>query len=273
MLLNKNEIIDLQIDKISNDGNGIGHYNGMAIFVPFTAVGDHIKAKIVKTSKTYAFGIIDSITMPSGDRCTVDCSNFEKCGGCNFRHINYSAELTAKQLFIKDAFLRIGKIDLEPLSILPSPEQNRYRNKVQYPVSLANDGTVFAGFYAGRSHRIIPCNDCMLQPTHLNSILTDTCSLLQSLNISIYNECTNTGLVRHIYLRDGVYSDEVLLCLVINGSKLPFEAEFTDKISTMHPEIKTIVLNINKNNTNVVTGLTCKTIFGNGNISDTLCNV
>ena len=269
----KNELIQLEIENISNDGNGVGHYESMAVFVPFCVVGDILQVKIVKPCKTYAFGIIEKIIQPGEGRVEYDCPNYSKCGGCNFRHMTYQKELESKQQFVGDALKRIGKIDVEPLEILASPQQDRYRNKVQYPLTKNSQDDIIAGFYAGRSHTIIPCSDCLLQPENFTKIIQDTCKILKELHISTYNEEVNKGIVRHIYLRDGVNSGEVLLCLVINANSLKYQDRFVQSITALHPNIKSIIININKKETNVVTGQKCVTIFGKDSITDTICDV
>lgn len=273
MALSKNQIIRLKIESLSGDGSGVAHYDGMAVFIPFTAPGDEIDCRIVKVLKSYAFGIIERLITSSQIRTEPVCDAYGKCGGCNLRHISYESELAAKQKFVADAVTRIGKIDFPVLPVLPSPQTDRYRNKVQYPVSLSPDGKVYTGFYAGRSHRVIPCRDCMLQPEKLNGILAAVCNFLQEEYISIYNEETGKGLVRHIFLRCGVNTDEIMLCLVINGRRMPSSQKFAEYITGKFPQIKTVVLNINTKNTNVIMGTECITVYGSGYINETLCGV
>ncbi|NCC07996.1 MAG: 23S rRNA (uracil(1939)-C(5))-methyltransferase RlmD [Clostridia bacterium] len=273
MPLIKNDIIDLEITSLSNDGNGVGRSGGMAVFVPFTAVGDVLKVRVVKVCKSYAFGIISEIIKGGAGRIVPDCPIFGKCGGCCFRHISYEAELAAKRGFVEDAMRRIGGIDAEIGEIIPSPAAERYRNKVQYPVIEGENGQLQAGFFAGRSHRVIPCADCLLQPENLNNIANDACEILTKLGVKAYDEASHKGLLRHIYLRDAVTSGEVLLCLVINGKTLPNADKFCEEILRLHSEIKTIVLNINTERTNVITGKKCVTLYGKGSIDDVMSGV
>lgn len=273
MTLIKNQIIPLSITALSSDGNGIGRYEGIAIFVPFSAVGDSLQIRITKVCKNYAFGIIDTIVLPSPDRIVSDCTIFGKCGGCCFRHISYDAELRAKQSFVSDAMQRLGNIALPIQPILRSPQEQRYRNKVQYPVYQDENGTIKAGFFAGRSHRVIPCEDCKLQPKILNHISATVCSLLTQFKISAYDETLHKGIVRHIYLRHAITTGEIMLCLVVNASALPHAKQFCDALLQKHPEVTTILLNINREKTNVITGDVCKTIYGNGTIQDTMAGV
>ena len=167
--MQKNDEIVLEIVDITSEGSGIGRYNGMAVFVPLTTVGDTARVKILKVKKTYAYGKLLEIITPSDDRCIPDCEAFSKCGGCVFRHISYDAELKLKSSKVYEAVKRIGGIDMVPQEILFSNTLN-YRNKAQYPVSLEGKG----GFYAFHSHRIIACNSCLLQPQIFTDILNAT---------------------------------------------------------------------------------------------------
>ena len=158
-MVNKNQIISLKISGMTADGNGVGRHDGMAVFVPQTAVGDTAEVKIVKVLKNYAFGIVQRIEEPSTDRTDADCAVFSQCGGCIFRHISYEAELRIKDGFVRDAFLRIGGLSPEFEPILGCEDITEYRNKAQYPVGQTN-GEAICGFYASRSHRIIPSSGC-----------------------------------------------------------------------------------------------------------------
>lgn len=272
MPLNKNQIIPLTIESLSSDGSGVGHWDGEAVFVPGTAPGDLLQVKIVKDMKRYAFGIAAELLKPGEGRIDPDCPVCRPCGGCCFRHLSYEAELAAKQSFVADAFKRLGGLEVELLPILPSPLPQRYRNKVQYPVGLA-DGHVVTGFYAGRTHNIIPCRDCLLQPEELNEIAWAVCELIEKYHIPVYNEHTGKGLVRHIFLRRGHHSGEILLCLVVNGRSLPHSREICDALLARFPDIVSIVLNVNTQRTNVITGPENIVLTGPGFLRDTLCGV
>ncbi|MFV0412960.1 MAG: 23S rRNA (uracil(1939)-C(5))-methyltransferase RlmD [Oscillospiraceae bacterium] len=273
MPLQKNQVIPLAITGLSSDGNGVGHADGMAVFVPGSAVGDSLNAKVVKTAKAYAYAKIEQVVTPSPHRQAMDCPIGSVCGGCCFRHITYEAELEAKRLFVEDALRRIGKLQAQVLPTVPSPGQARYRNKVQYPVAAAADGGLVYGFYAGRSHRIVPCNDCLLQPAVLNQIAARAAVLLQQLGATAYNEETRRGLVRHIYLRQGHYSGQVMVCIVATQSRLPGAETFAEALVAEFPCIKTILVNKNPHNTNVILGEKNCLLYGSGFIEDSLCNV
>ena len=273
MPLQKNEIISLTIDTISSDGNGLGRYNGQAVFVPYTAVGDVLRVKIVKPCASYAFGIIDSIDVPGAGRVPSGCGIYTKCGGCCMRHMNYAAELQAKQCFVADAMQRIGGVSVPVSPILASPQENGYRNKVQYPLTVDENGNVCAGFLAGRSHRVIPCPSCALQPDILTDIVNSVCALLTRFHVSVYREEAHKGLLRHIYLRHAVTTGKVMVCLVLCGKNLPHCAEIVQELTADYPCIETILLNINTKNTNVILGEECLAVYGNGLLQDTLSGV
>ena len=162
MPLQKNQLLTLRIERLSSDGSGVAHSpEGEAVFVPGTAPGDEAQVRIVKDCGRYAFGILDKLLTPSPDRIPVDCAVAGPCGGCSLRHMDYAAELRSKQESVADAFRRIGGLDVPVLDALPSPEVDRYRNKVQFPVGRDKNGAPCIGFYAGRTHRIVPCPDCL----------------------------------------------------------------------------------------------------------------
>lgn len=273
MPYHKNQIIPLQIDSISSDGSGVGRHEGKVIFVPNTAVGDVLQVQILKDTKTHAFARVHQIVTPGEGRVKPDCPISATCGGCSFRHLSYEAELAAKRGFVQDALQRIGHLDIEVPPVLPSPAQNRYRNKAQYPVAANAGGELVYGFYAARSHRIIPCADCLLQPEILNQIAARSAQLLSQMNIPAYNEATHTGLVRHIYLRRGGHSGQIMLCLVLAHPALPHAEELASILTAEFPEITTILLNINTAKTNVILGRQNTILHGPGFIEDSLCGV
>ncbi len=267
--MRKNDIIELLITAISSEGSGIGRYEGCAVFVPMTAIGDRIKAKILKVKSNCAFGKIEEILEQSPNRIECDCGVFTKCGGCVLRHITYEAELKFKEQKVYDAIKRIGGIDKTPMKIV-CDNPDRYRNKAQYPI--AEDYTV--GFYANHSHRIIGAEDCLLQPEVFKSIVNCFTDFAKKHKLSVYNEETGRGLLRHLYIRQGAVSKEIMVCPVINGENLPFGDQLVCLLKdTVGDDFKTLVLNINKAKTNVILGERCKILYGDGVIFDQLCGV
>ena len=274
MPLQKNQILTLRIERLSSDGSGVAHSAaGETVFVPGTAPGDEARVRIVKDCGRYAFGILDELLTPSSDRVPVDCPVAGPCGGCSLRHLDYAAELRAKQESVLDAFRRIGGLEVPVLDILPSPEVDRYRNKVQFPVGVDKNGAPCIGFYAGRTHRIVPCPDCKLQPGVLNEIGNALCAFFAQQGIRPYDEQSGKGLVRHIFLRRGAHSGQIMVCLVCTRAKLPHAEQLCAVLREQFPAISTILLNINAKNTNVILGSENHILYGPGYIEDTLCGV
>ena len=274
MPLQKNQILTLCIERLSSDGSGVAHSaDGEAVFVPGTAPGDEARVRIVKDCGRYAFGILDELLTSSPDRIPVDCPVAGPCGGCSLRHLDYAAELRAKQESVLDAFRRIGGLEVPVLDILPSPEVDRYRNKVQFPVGLDKNGAPCIGFYAGRTHRIVPCPDCRLQPGVLNEIGNALCAFFAQQGIRPYDEQSGKGLVRHIFLRRGAHSGQIMVCLVCTRAKLPHAEQLCAALRGQFPAISTVLLNVNAKNTNVILGSENHILYGPGYIEDTLCGV
>lgn len=269
--LRKNDLIELEITDISNDGNGVGHHNGITVFVPAVAVGDIIECRIVKVKSSFCYGKAERLIQPSGDRIESDCPVSKYCGGCSFRHISYEAECRAKDKFIRDSFDRIGKLSPEYLEFCGCKDTDLYRNKAQYPVA-DNNGTAVCGFYARRSHRVVEYTRCRLQPVVFSDIVEFIMDFVNERHIPAYNEIALTGLLRHIYLRRGAYSGEIMVCLVVTDIK---KSSAFGKLAVLLTErfadIKTVVLNENPKNTNVILGSKMKALIGNGTITDTMC--
>ena len=268
--MRKNDEIEIEITDMSAEGSGIGRYDGMAVFVPCTAVGDRVRALVLKVKKTYAFGKLLAVISPSPDRIENDCLSFNRCGGCVYRHISYTSECRIKSGKVYEAVKRIGGVDLKPQEIIGSDTPDRYRNKAQYPV--AQDGTL--GFYAFHSHRIIPCGECALQPEIFGKITAAVTGWIRERGVSVYNEETHKGLLRHIYLRLAEKTGEIMAVAVINGESLPFSDDFVERLLSVCGEnLKSVQLNINREKTNVILGNKCKLLYGEEYITDILCGV
>ncbi len=278
-MLRKNQIIPLTITAMSAEGNGIGRYTeageerGIAVFVPFTAVGDEISCRIVKTQKNLAYGKIEEITRPSSERMAdVDCPVFGKCGGCVFRHVTYEAELQYKWQRVADAMKRIGGLDIEPQPIVACDTPDRYRNKAQYPVA-AGPYRPLIGLYAMRSHRVIEQHDCLLQPKEFATVLDIVGRWAKVNAVPIYDETTGQGVLRHVYIRQGEQSGECMVCLVCTSGKLPKTDVLIADLRAAVPSIVSVMVNLNTKDTNVVLGDTCYTLYGTPYITDTLCGL
>lgn len=272
LAVKKNEEIRIKIESISSQGSGVGHFDSQAIFVANTAVGDDIVAHIIKAKQNYAVGIISKIIKPSKDRIPVDCEAFSRCGGCAYRHISYKSELEGKYQRVKDALNRIGHIDITPNEIIGADECNRYRNKAQYPIGLSPKGDLVIGFYSPHSHRICDCTDCQLQPEVFRDIIGCIKKWILTTECTVYNEKNGRGLLRHIYLRRASVTGEIMVCLVINGKSVPNETKLVSSLISENHNIKSVVLNVNQKDTNVVLGDECINLYGDGYITDVLCS-
>ncbi len=267
--MEKNNLIPLDITDISADGSGIGKYNGMAVFVPLTAVGDSVIARVLKVKKNYAYAKAEKILSKSDSRIEIDCPVFSKCGGCAFRHIDYESECELKQNRVYETMKRIGGIDLEPMPIVCG-NSFRYRNKAQYPVSTGGK----VGFYATHSHRVAECDDCLLQPKEFSSVTKVFEDFIKEYGISVYDENTKKGLIRHLYLRKAENTGEIMAVVVINGEQLPHIDKLIQKLSeVLGGTLKSVQLNINKEDTNVILGNKNVLIYGKEYITDVLCGV
>lgn len=268
--MNKNEIHQAEITSLTNEGMGVCRIEGKVVFVPFTAVGDVCDVKILKAKDSYCYGKIENIITPSKDRIESDCTVFGKCGGCCFRHIDYESELAAKEGFIKDAFTRIGKLSPKFLPIVKNENIYRYRNKAQYPLGKDKEGQAVCGFYASNSHRIVPCGDCMLQPEIFSEISAFVMSFIRENKLSVYNESEHKGVLRHICIRKGHYSGEISVVIVAKR-KIPEMQKLAKAVMEQFPAVKGVVLNINKEDTNVIFGEEEIVLTGVSEITDTMC--
>lgn len=271
-MLSKNSVVEITIEDVTGDGNGVGRCDAVAVFVPNTAVGDSIRARIVKTAPRFCYGIVEEILSPSPDRVQPDCEAFPKCGGCSLRHIGYEAELMLKNGWVRENMRRIGKIDIEPDEPVPSPSDERYRNKAIYPVSVQN-GRVCVGFYAKRSHRIVECSDCKLHPEEFGIIAEAFRKWIEQNRVSIYNEEEHKGLIRALFIRKGEKTGEIMVAVVANGNRLPDEVGLADTLLTSCDGIKSVILNTNTRRTNVVLGERYRTLWGSDTITDELCGL
>ena len=273
-ILNKNDIVEMEITSMTSDGKGVGRVNSVVVFVPETAVGDFVSVKIVKVLKNYCFGKLLEIIRPSEYRCNNDCPVFEKCGGCAYRHINYDAEINLKAEQVFHNVSSIGKAQYKKgKPIFNIKNTQRYRNKAQYPIGRSADGKIIAGFYAPRSHRIVSVEDCLLQPQVFSEILKDCIDFFEKNNVSIYDEETAKGLIRHVYIRQGEVSGEIMVCFVVNGKTFTGAKKLSLTLSSKYEQIKSIVLNVNTKNDNVSMGHSCITLFGSDTINDEICGI
>ena len=272
-MLKKNDIITLTVTDLTNEGMGVAKYEGYVLFIPKTAVGDVIRARVLKTLTSHGFAKCEEILTPSPDRCEVDCPVFSKCGGCLFRHITYESELAIKKSWVDAHFSRIGKLDIACDTIIPSPAETGYRNKAQIPCGKNENGKPAFGFFAPHSHRIIPSEHCALEPDFYQDIVKAVELWMNENQIAPYDEETHKGILRHVFIRDGRVSDEIMVCLVANADKLPKADRLVASLLKTDPNITSIILNVNKKPGNEILGKTCITLHGKDHITDTLCGL
>lgn len=269
-LLEKNKIFrEIPIEDTNNLGYGVCHIGGKAVFVHGGTDGDLADLKIIKSARDYAVARVERLIKPSPYRTDPICPHAGRCGGCVYRAITYAHELELKRNYVKNAFRKAG-MTVEPMPILSDAESG-YRNKVQYPVG--KDGTV--GYFAPRSHTIIPGGDCLLQDPAFEPIVRDCSAWFAERKIPAYDEQTGKGLLRHLCLRttSKACGGRIALCVVINGDCLPGEAEFCREITEKHPNIASIVLSVNKKQTNVILGDRFRLLWGDQTITDRLCGL
>ena len=272
--MKKNDIVKIKITSATAEGSGVGKTeDNIVVFVPMTAIGDEIEARILKVKKTYAFGKIEKIITLSAARISPDCPNFSKCGGCVWRHISYDEELKIKSKKVKDAVERIGGISTEFRPIIGSDRVNRYRNKAQFPFGKDKEGGAVIGFYAFHSHRIIDCDDCALQPEIFKTVMDVTRDFIERTNTDIYDESTGKGRLRHLYIRLGEVTNELMVCYVVNGNGLKQEDMLVKMLRESLPNLKTVVFNSNREKTNVILGNKNRDAYGKGYITDVLCRL
>lgn len=283
----KNDTVTIDITGFGNDGEGIGHADGYTLFVAGAVPGDSLRAKILKANKYYGFARIEEILKPSPDREAPVCPVFKKCGGCSLLHINYASELKYKETKVRECVERIGGFAPGSYSFHPIIGMNdgsirplNFRNKAQFPVGRNSDGELAAGFFAKRSHRIIPIDSCPVEAPVTAFLLKGLIRFCNDFHILPYDESTGRGLLRHLMTRCGFTTGEVGVCLVINGRKLPNSSEFVEymkaavasykEASNTTLKLTSVTLNVNTDKTNVIMGSRLITLFGNPYITDNI---
>ena len=265
---NKEYVVDI-VDN-GFEGEGIAKIDGFTIFIPNAIKGEKIRILIVKVLSSHAFGKIIEIIEKSEHRIEEDCTTYKRCGGCNLRHIDYEETLNMKQRAVQNLVNKSlkNKVEVKPTWGMGNPYH--YRNKLQYPIGIDKNGNAIVGVFANRTHEIIPVENCLIQESQANKIAKYLTELINKYKISVYNETTQKGLVRHVVIKTGFRSREVMVIIVINGDKLPFEKEISNQLQEKYEEIKSIVININNKNTNVILGEKNINILGDGYIKDYL---
>ncbi|MBQ6632548.1 MAG: 23S rRNA (uracil(1939)-C(5))-methyltransferase RlmD [Romboutsia sp.] len=268
-MLSKNKEYVVDIVDIGQGGVGVGKYEGFTVFVEGGLLQDKVKVKINKSKKNYAVGDIVEIIEKSPFRVERTCSDeLKNCGGCQIQELNYNKQLELKTNEVKQVVARIGKLEnVEIHETMGMENPYRYRNKAQFPIQSIN-GEIAIGFYKKKSHDVIPTDMCVIQHDINDKIIKIIKTYIQAYNISIYNETTHTGVLRHLVTKVGFTTNEVMVVLVANGTNLPHLSELASILKENIPGFKTLVLNINKAKTNVILGKENKVIYGNGKIND-----
>ena len=265
---NKEYIVDI-IDN-GFEGEGIAKIDGFTIFIPNTIKGEKVKILIVKVLKSHAFGKALEIIKSSKHRKASDCETYKRCGGCDLRHVEYKETLKMKQNAVQSLVNKTLKNKIEVEETVGMENPLFYRNKAQYPVGLDKEGNPIIGVFANRTHEIIPIKECLIQNKESQELARFVVEFIKENKISVYDENTRKGLIRHIVTKVGLKSNVVMLVLVINARDIPCEQELVKKVLKKFPNVKSIVKNINNKNTNVIMGKENINLYGNGYIKDVL---
>ena len=273
MGFNKNDTVRLIITDIGTNGEGIGRVDGYTLFIKDAIIGDEVEAKIIKAKKNYGYARLMNIITPSKDRIEPVCPVARQCGGCQIQEMDYQAQLRFKQELVKNNIERIGHIsDYQMMPVIGMDEPFHYRNKAQYPVGMDKDGNIVMGFFAGRTHHIIDNTDCALGAKINSRILGIIKEYMQDNKIKPYDEDKHAGTVRHILIRNGYHTDQIMVCLVINAESIKNSDDLVKRLKDIDG-MTSIMININRNKTNVILGDTCKTLWGKSYIEDYICDI
>ncbi len=267
-MLKKNQVYSAVIEGYSSEGLGIARIDGQVVFVHNAVRGEACDVLILKVLKNTAFGKVTAIREPSPHRVEPDCPYYGKCGGCDFRHMDYEEELWAKRQRVQDALTRLGGSDVTVEEILGAADPERYRNKSQYPI--AADGSV--GFYRARTHQVTDVAHCLIQKSQADAAAETVRQYIKEYGVSCFDEGTGRGLLRHLYVRTNS-AGESLICLLVNGDRLPHEAELVDIIQKHVPKAVGVVLGVNTRPGNAILGDRYRTLWGADTITDTLCGL
>ena len=267
----KNSVHTLEVDGYTAEGMGIARLDGRVVFVPGTIRGEQWQVQLLKVNKHVAWGRGVQLLRPSPERLEPDCPLYGRCGGCQFRHMTYEEELQGKRQRIQDALTRLGGVNLQLSGVLGAENTKRYRNKVQFPVSVEKNGLA-VGYYRSRSHDVLDAPDCALQPESVTLLRGAFKEWMERYAVPAYEEKQGTGLVRHLYVRTNSRG-ESLVCVVVNGEKLPREEELTRSLTAAEPGLVGVVLNVNTRDTNVILGTNYRTLWGRDWLEEELCGL
>lgn len=273
MALKKDDNVTLTIEDIGTGGEGIGKADGYTLFVKDAVIGDVVEVKVIKAKKNYGYARLMKLITPSPDRVEPKCPVARQCGGCQIQQMSYESQLKFKQDMVKNNLERIGGItEYEMYPIIGMDEPFHYRNKAQFPVGTDKTGKIVIGFYAGRTHYIVDNMDCCIGAEVNREILTRVKAYMEQNHIAPYDEERHTGCVRHVLIRVGYHTNEIMVCLVVNGHKLKDADKLVDALKGMD-HMTSIMLNFNTEKTNVILGRECQTLWGQSYIEDYICDI
>ena len=270
-MLIKNQIYEAEITDYTAEGQGVAHIEGCAVFIPNAVAGEKVRVRVEKAQKTWAAGKIVEILEKSPHRVNRECEVAKLCGGCDFWHMDYAEETRLKAQRVKNCLNRIGGENLEEVPILAAPDCHGYRNKAQYPVAVKK-GRAYAGFYRAGTHDVVENARCRILPEEIDAAKDAVIDYVNQRRVSVYDEATGKGLLRHIYVRRGAVSGQILVCLAVNGEKIPRPEALIQRLSGI-PGFTTLVLSVNTKRGNAVLGDRFLTLHGPGYIEDTLCGL
>ena len=273
MEFRKNDLVTLEIEDCGIDGEGIGKADGFTVFVKDAVIGDTVTAKIIKAKKNYGYGRLVEVLKPSPYRVEPKCEFARQCGGCQLQALSYDQQLVFKTNKVKGHLERIGgftDIPMEP--IIGMDELFNYRNKAQFPVGRNKEGKIVTGFYAGRTHNIIENRNCALGVAENKEVLDRVIAHMEKYGIEPYNEATGKGLVRHVLIRYGYFTKEVMVCLILNGNKIPKEEQLVKSLCEI-PGMTSITINVNKKRSNVILGEEIRLLWGQEYITDRIGDI
>lgn len=269
-MVEKNKEYVVEIIDNGYEGEGIAKIDDFTVFIPGVIRGEICKILVVKVNKNFAYGKVLEIISKAKSRKEVDCTTYKRCGGCDLRHINYEYTLRMKQAIVQNLVNKTLSKDIEVKLTIGMQEPYYYRNKLQYPIGKNDKGKAIMGVFAKRTHEIIPVENCFIQNSKAQEVAREFVNLMNDQHISVYDEISRTGAIRHIVVKVGVYNNEIMCMFVTNEEKIQNEEVLVKKLITKFPNIKTIIKNINQRNTNVILGDKNAVLYGNGYIKDKL---
>ena len=270
--LHRGDPLQVSIETATIDGSGVARVDGQVVFVPGALPGERCSVRIAHVGRSAVFAQLLSVLTPSAHRVDPDCPYFPRCGGCALRHMDYEQELALKQAHVQSCLTRIGGQTISALPITGAAQTDGYRNKVQFPVQ-EQDGRPVAGFFSGKTHRVIPVRHCRIQPDCADAIRGAVLAWMEQYHLRAYDEQTHTGYIRHIYIRFGAESGQILVCIVANCAQLPKKKQLVAALLAAEPGITTIVFTPNTKKGNTVLGTEFHPLYGDGTITDTLCGL